>query len=157
VLHSPEVNAEFAGAGYFKKTLPIKARQVPAGTTEMVIVNSGATRDTAVGDDGDWICTSHGLGEDYVVHGLDFSDIYHDTPTSDGLYVPQDTREKWRKLIKLRTNVVFVAPWGYTQAIEKGGYLIERKVAHGPRAGVIERYGIAQEDAEPDYQPVAAE
>lgn len=147
-LHSPEVNAEFARAGYFVKNQPIRARQVPLGSSETVIVRSGATRDTAVG--GDWVCTSVS-GEEYIVHAADFPDIYEHVQGSENVFAP---RRDPRKLVKVGTDVIFTAPWGEEQAVKKGGYLIERTIHRGPRAGQTERYGIAQKDAEPDFVPI---
>jgi hypothetical protein len=142
-LNTPEYDRLFEEAPYYIKTTPIRARQVPAGHTEIVPVKSGATTDTA--REGEWVCTSV-AGEDYKGPS-DFLDVYEPDPDNPGLFKP-----RWdpRKMIKLTEDVIFMAPWGEPQAVAKGGYLMERVIKSGPQAGKTERYGIAQKDAEPD-------
>lgn len=147
-LNTPEYDRLFAEAPYYIKTTPIRARQVPAGQTEVVPVKSGATTDTA--HEGEWICTSPS-GEEYK-GPADFSDVYEPDPDTPGLYKP---RHDPRKMIKLQEDVIFMAPWGELQAVAKGGYLMQRTIKSGPQAGQYERYGIAQKDAEPDMVPVS--
>ena len=148
-LNTPEYDRQFAEAPYYVKTTPILARQVPVGHTEVVPVKSGATTDIAQA--GDWICTSPS-GEEYKGPS-DFTDVYEPDPNTPGRFKP---RYDPRKLIKLEEDVIFIAPWGEPQAVRKGGYLMERTIKSGPQAGQVERYGIAQKDAEPDMQPVDA-
>ncbi|HTE57564.1 MAG TPA: hypothetical protein VK694_02385 [Verrucomicrobiae bacterium] len=147
-LESDEVNELFGSAGHFVRTKPITARQVPAGTTELVIVKSGATRDTANG--GDWVCTSVGTKEEYVVRADQFGDIWEHEEGTDNTFKP---RHDPRKLVKLDRDVIFMAAWGEKQAIRKGGYLMERTIRSGPNAGKTERYGIAQKDVDGDFVP----
>lgn len=150
-LYSPEANAAFEQAEYFVKTQPTTARQVPKGQSELVVVRSGATRDTA--NALDWIVQSFS-GEEYVVHKEDFDQLY--TPMDGGRFMP--VRDP-RKLVRVREDIVFASPWGNgeLQTVRKGGYIIERIIRSGPHAGQRERYGIAQKDAEPDFKPTQAE
>jgi hypothetical protein len=138
-LNTPEFDRLFAEAPYYVKTTPIQARQVPEGMSEVVPVKSGATTDVANG--GDWICISPS-GEEYKGPS-DFNDVYEPDLDSPGFFKPRDDP---RKMIKLNEDVIFMAPWGEQQAVSKGGYLMERRL----KDGKVERYGIAQKDAEPD-------
>lgn len=147
-LESEEINKLFEKADHFVRTKPITARQVPAGTTESVIVKSGATRDTANG--GDWICTTTGTKEEYVVRGDQFGDIWKHKEGTNDTFEP---RRDPRKLVKLDRDVIFMAAWGEKQAVRKGGYLMERTIRSGPNAGKTERYGIAQKDVDGDFVP----
>lgn len=145
-LYSPEMNAAFESATQYIKTAQIRARKVPAGTTETVVVRSGATRDTAIGDDNDWIATSLS-GEDYVVHG-DFLDIYE--PAGGDMYRPKPDP---RKLIRVTGEpVIFEASWKQKQAVVPQGVLVERTIRSGPNTGKTERYGSSELDAA-DYKP----
>lgn len=145
------MDAAFAHASYFTKTQPVVARQVPEGKSELVIVRSGATRDVA--KEFDWIIRSP-TGEEYVVHKEDFSLLYK--PVGDSWFTP--VRDP-RKLVRVQEDVVFSSPWGggELQAVRKGGYIIERIIRDGARAGQRERYGIAQKDADPDFRPLDPE
>lgn len=145
-LHDSEHDGQFAQAGYFTKTAPIRARQVEPGRSEVVSVKSGATTDTA--HEGEWVCTSTG-GEEYKGPS-DFSELYDVDPNTPGLYIP---RIDPRKLVKLGEDVQFMTPWGELQAVLKGGYLVERVIQSGSQKGQIERYGISEADAA-DMRPV---
>jgi hypothetical protein len=150
-LHSQEMDALFQEANYFVKTRPITARQVPQGQSEIVIVRSGATKDTANGED--WVCTktdAKGVKEDYVVYKDEFHDIWEHVEGTDNTFAP---RYNPRKLVKVTRDVIFVPAWGGQQAIEAGGFLQERVIETGPRAGQKERYGVAQKDVEGDFVP----
>jgi len=148
-LNTPEYNRAFAEADYWVKTVPIKARQIEPGKTELVTVKSGATFDTV--NQGDWVCASYS-GEEYRGPD-DFDDIYEPIPARPGWFKP-----RWdpRKLIEVDRDVIFMAPWGEKQAVKKGGFLMERTVRGGKQAGKTERYGIARKDAIPDMKPVSS-
>lgn len=149
-LFSPEYNRAFAEAQYFTKTRPVRARQIPEGTSERIEVKSGATGDTANG--GDWVCRKQkpdgSFGEEYVVYGADFVGLYDPSLDTSGEFTP-----KWdpRKLIQVHENVIFMTPWGEKQAVRRNGYLMERTKPDG----TVERYGIAQSDVEGDFESVS--
>jgi len=148
-LNTPEYDQKFDEAEYYTKTEPIRARQVAPGQTEVVRVKSGATSDTAHGDE--WICTSIG-GEEYK-GPKDFYGIYDPDPARPGWFKPKYDP---RKLIPLNEDVIFTTPWGEPQAIQKGGFLTKREIKDdkGRPTGQFERYGISAKDAA-DMKPIS--
>jgi len=137
-LDSPEFDQLLQDASLYIKQAEVQARQVT--TKEEVKTPLDAT--TSIANAGDWIVTNPG-GERYTVADDVFQKAYKAKPGQPGIFVAVGIPVK---AIQVNRNIVFKAPWGEDQAVEAGGYIVERQDNQ-------ERYGIEEEAFLTTYQP----
>lgn len=132
---------DFTGMPYYKKCAIVGARQAVAGEEIETIVD-GLLETVNVANDGDYVVRNPG-GEEYIVEQARFESRYTliEGETDQFLSTGEPVQA-----IELDQNVEFVAPWGATQYILAGGFLI---------FNVDEVYGIQRQEFIDTYAPAS--
>ncbi len=138
-LHSKTYNALFESAGFYIKSIKIYARQ--ATSVEVIDTPLDATKNTA--SPGDWIVNNPGE-RPYIVRARDFPKLYQAKEEEPGAFV---SIGKPVKAVQPAEDIVFIAPWGELQAVQKGGSIIQ-----GVDGG---RYGIDQQSLKNTYMKLS--
>ncbi|MEX1018394.1 MAG: hypothetical protein WDZ49_01975 [Litorilinea sp.] len=134
---------DFTDAPYYKKCAIVSARAAMAGETIETVVD-GLTETVNVANDGDYVVSNPG-GEEYIVEKDRFESRYTLIEATENQFLPTGAPVQ---IIELDQNVEFEAPWGETQYILAGGFLI---------FNVDEVYGIQRQEFLDTYAPSNAE
>lgn len=138
-LQDKEWDRLFEHALLYRKACEVHARQ--ATKREVVYTPLDAT--SSIAESGDWIVTNP-QGEMYKVKNNTFCDSYMlkegETDVYRTLGIPV-------KAVRISRDIVFYAPWGNYQAVQKGGFIVERQDNR-------ERYGIEEEAFFLTYQSI---
>jgi hypothetical protein len=134
---------DFSGTPYYKKCAIVTARTAQAGEKIETIVN-GQRETVNVANDGDYVVRNPG-GEEYIVETPRFESRYTLIEGTADQYLPTGAPVQ---VVELDENVQFVAPWGETQYILAGGYLIHNG---------DEVYGIQRQEFLDTYAPSTAD
>jgi hypothetical protein len=134
---------DFSGMPYYKKCAIVTARAAMAGEEVETVVDE-LVETVNVANDGDYVVRNPG-GEEYIVEKARFESRYTLIEGTEDQFLPTGVAVQ---AIELDNSVQFVAPWGETQYISEGGFLI---------FNVDEVYGIQRQEFLDTYAPSNAE
>lgn len=122
-----------------QKTAQVHAEFVGEGTrVETIMANGLVETSKTAGPGGGYKVTAQ-IGEQYLVDKAKFEKLYNETDAPD-IYAP---KPDVRKVLELKDNVAFTAPWGEEMRIRGGGVLV-----HGGKKDV---YGIQPDEFKASY------
>lgn len=114
---------DFSAAPVFRKTAMVRKSEVRRAEAEEAVSTmiNGAeeTRNTA--RPGDYIVTG-GQGERWVITAAKFGDLYEEDRSDPSRYISKNRV----RALKVNENTEMKAPWGETQRVLKGGYVVQR-------------------------------